>query len=144
MPKTKKVKSGKKSDKVIKTRSQKEKQPVEATDKTIKKTKKKPFSPKSYSGFILKLAKQEGISLKGDLLLELDAATHYMVGRLIEVAKLAVDSRKSMQTVKPAAFEVAIKALLPASDFRTELLAAAKAGQKNESEPLEQEAAAEA
>ena len=140
-------KKSKKTDGVVvkrKTRSSENNEPEAAPEATTKPTiKKKVFSAKSYAGFIAKMAKQQGVRMKGDLVPELDAATHFLVKTLIDTAKKAVDSRKNMQTVKPAAIQVALHALLPASDFKNDLLLAAKNGQSKvaEEEVVEEEVA---
>lgn len=125
-----------------KTRSSENDEPAAAPAEAKPTIKKKVFSAKSYSGFIAKMAKQQGVRMKGDLVPELDAATHFLVKTLIDTAKKAVDSRKNMQTVKPAAIQVALHALLPASDFKNDLLLAAKHGQSKttaEEEVVEEE-----
>lgn len=104
---------------------------VAAAPDAAKKTKKKKsvFHPRSYSGFLLKIAKKKGISLKGDVLAELDAATHFLVNTLISRSKRIVATRKQkVETIKPAAVQAAIHTLLPASNYKTALLAAATAG----------------
>ena len=134
MPKSKKKTTSEDAPK-RKTRSaasEPEQQPEAApASDAAKKTKKKKsvFHPKSYSGFLLKIAKKKGVSLKGDVLAELDAATHFLVNTLISRSKRIIATRKQkVETIKPAAITAAIHTMLPASNYKTALLAAAAAG----------------
>ena len=132
MPKSKKKTSeGAPKRKTRSAASEPEQPDAAAAPEANKKTKKKKsvFHPKSYSGFLLKIAKKKGVSLKGDVLAELDAATHFLVNTLISRSKRIVATRKQkVETIKPAAITAAIHTMLPASNYKTALLAAATAG----------------
>ena len=132
MAKSKKKSVAEDSPMKRKTRSAPAEEPVseaaDAASSLIKKKKKNMvFHPKSYGSFILKMAKARGLSLKGEVVSELDACTHFLVDLLISRSKRIVATRKiKVETIKPAAVAAAIHTLLPASEYKNALLESAE------------------